>query len=94
MVWGKVRRNRPALEPSLHRCRSAVQPPNKDGPNSGEFDGGSEFCMVGKRSVILGSAPLDEAQELFDHSVTVDPLNIVKLEPLETAAPPKSNGVG
>ncbi|HEY2411259.1 MAG TPA: hypothetical protein VGI40_03405 [Pirellulaceae bacterium] len=51
-----------------------------------------EFCMVGKRSVIIGLSPLDETQELFDHSVTLDPLHIVKLEPLDVAAPPKSNG--
>ncbi len=53
-----------------------------------------EFCMVGKRSTIIGVAPLDETQQLFDHSVTLDLLHIVKLEPLETPAPPKSNGAG
>jgi hypothetical protein len=53
-----------------------------------------EFCMVGKRSVILGLAPLDENQLLFDHSVTLDPLHVVKLEPLDVHSPPKSNGAG
>jgi len=53
-----------------------------------------EFCMVGRRSAIIGLAPLDETQQLFDHSVTLDLLHIVKLEPLETPAPPKSNGSG
>jgi hypothetical protein len=53
-----------------------------------------EFCMVGKRAVILGLSPLDDSQQLFDHSVSIDPLHIVKLEPLETVPPPKSNGAG
>lgn len=53
-----------------------------------------EFCMVGKRSAIVGLAPLDEAQQLFDYSVTLDLLHVVKLEPLESLAPPKSNGSG
>jgi hypothetical protein len=53
-----------------------------------------EFCMVGKRSAVIGLAPLDETQQLFDHSVTLDLLHVVKLEPLETPAPPKSNGAG
>ena len=51
-----------------------------------------EFCMVGKRSVVLGLEPLEEEQSLFEHSVTFDVLHIVKLEPLDAAAPPKSNG--
>jgi hypothetical protein len=51
-----------------------------------------EFCMVGKRSVVLGLQPLEDDQELFDHSLTLDLLHIVKLEPLESGAPPKSNG--
>ena len=51
-----------------------------------------EFCMVGKRSAIIGLAPLDESEELFDHSITLDVLHIVKLEPLESSAAPKSNG--
>jgi hypothetical protein len=53
-----------------------------------------EFCMVGKRSAIIGLAPLDETEHLFDRSVTLDLLHIVKLEPLETSVPPKSNGEG
>jgi hypothetical protein len=51
-----------------------------------------EFCMVGKRSVILGLHPLEEEQEPFDHSVTLDLLHIVKMEPLEWSGRPKSNG--
>ena len=53
-----------------------------------------EFCMVGKRSAIIGLTPLDESEELFDHSVTLDVLHVVKLEPLETSVPPRSNGDG
>ena len=52
----------------------------------------SEFCMVGKRSAILGLEPLEEDQQLFEHSVTLDLLHIMKLEPLDNAVPPKSNG--
>lgn len=53
-----------------------------------------EFCMVGVRSAIIGLAPVDEAEQLFERSVTIDLLHIVKLEPLEASAPPKSNGAG
>ncbi len=53
-----------------------------------------EFCMVGKRSAIIGLAPLDEKEQLFERSVTMDLLHIGKLEALETPAPPKSNGSG
>ena len=51
-----------------------------------------EFCMIGRRSVILGLQALAEEQELFDHSVTLDLLHIVKIEPLESSSRPKSNG--
>ena len=52
-----------------------------------------EFCMVGKRSAVIGLEPLHENEQLFDHTTTVDLLHIVKLEPLEaTTPPPKSNG--
>jgi len=51
-----------------------------------------EFCIVGRRSVIVGLAPLGDEEHLFDHSVTMDLFHIVKLEPLDAPTPPKSNG--
>jgi hypothetical protein len=51
-----------------------------------------EFCMVGRRSAVIGLEPLHENDQLFDHTTTVDLLHIVKLEPLEVNSPPKSNG--
>lgn len=51
-----------------------------------------EFCMVGRRSVVLGLQPLAEEQELFDYSVTFHLLHVVKMEPLEAPSKPKSNG--
>jgi hypothetical protein len=53
-----------------------------------------EFCMVGKRSAVIGLAPLDEGEQLFEQSVTLDLLHIVKRESLETSVPPKSDGAG
>jgi hypothetical protein len=53
-----------------------------------------EFCMVGKRSAIVGLAALEETDYLFERSVTLDLLHVVKLEPLEALVPPKSNGAG
>ena len=53
-----------------------------------------EFCMVGRRSAIIGLTPLGETQQLFESSVTLDLLHIVKLEALENSARPKSNGAG
>lgn len=51
-----------------------------------------EFCMVGRRSVIVGLAPLGGEEHLFDHSVTMNLLHIVKLEPLDSPTSGKSNG--
>ena len=53
-----------------------------------------EFCMVGKRSAVIGLAGGVQAEELlFERSVTLDLLHIVKMESIEAAAP-KSNGAG
>ena len=41
--------------------------------------------MVGRRSAIIGITSRDDPDRLFDRSVTLDLLHIVKLEPLETA---------
>lgn len=50
-----------------------------------------ELCMVGRRSAVVGLATANQPNPLFDRSVTFDLLHVVKLEPLETAAPP-TNG--
>lgn len=47
--------------------------------------------MVGRRSVILGLTAPGEPDRLFERSVTVDLLHIVKLEPLEPTGPPSAN---
>jgi hypothetical protein len=47
-----------------------------------------ELCMVGRCSAIIGITSWDDPDRLFDRSVTLDLLNIVKLEPLETAGSP------
>jgi hypothetical protein len=53
-----------------------------------------ELCMAGRRSAVIGLAPTDDPDLLFDRSVTVDVLHIVKLEPLEPASSPHANGPG
>jgi hypothetical protein len=47
-----------------------------------------ELCMVGRRSAIIGITTRDDPDRLFERSVDVDLLHIVKLEPLETAGSP------
>jgi len=42
-----------------------------------------ELCMPGRRSAVIGLNPSNENDLLFDRSVTVDLLHIVKLEPLD-----------
>ncbi len=44
-----------------------------------------EWCMVGSRVVVVGVQPEGLADPLFDYSVSIDPLHIVKLEPMETS---------
>jgi hypothetical protein len=51
-----------------------------------------ELCMAGKRSAVIGLAPGDDPDRLFDRTVTVDLLHVVKLEPLEGAKPAGPNG--
>ena len=52
-----------------------------------------DLCMVGHRSAVLGlGADPNDPDALFERSVTVDLLHIVKLEPLESAASPSTNG--
>ena len=51
-----------------------------------------ELCMVGRRSAVIGVIRPNEAEHLFERSVTVDLLHIVKLEPLGAAVPPESTG--
>jgi len=45
-----------------------------------------DLCMAGRRSAIIGIAAPNDPDRLFERSVTVDLLHIVKLEPIETAA--------
>lgn len=44
-----------------------------------------ELCMPGRRSAVLGLTAPDASNLLFDRSVTIDLLHIVKLEPLDSA---------
>ena len=44
-----------------------------------------ELCMPGRRSAVLGLTAPDASDLLFDRSVTIDLLHIVKLEPLDSA---------
>jgi hypothetical protein len=50
-----------------------------------------ELCMAGRRSAVLGLTAPDASDLLFDSSVTIDLLHIVKLEPLD-APSAKPNG--
>ncbi len=51
-----------------------------------------ELCMVGRRSAVLGLTSPNSTDTLFERSLTVDLLHVVKIELLESAAPPKGNG--
>lgn len=51
-----------------------------------------ELCMVGQRSAVLGLGSSNDPDLLFERSLTVDLLHIVKLEPLESAATSSTNG--
>ena len=53
-----------------------------------------ELCMAGRRSAVIGLLPTEDPDHLFERSVTVDLLHVVKLEPLESAASPTGNGQG
>jgi hypothetical protein len=50
-----------------------------------------ELCMAGRRSAVLGLTAPDASDLLFDRSVTIDLLHVVKLEPLE-APTAETNG--
>jgi hypothetical protein len=50
-----------------------------------------EVCMAGRRSAVIGLAP-SGPDLLFERSVMVDLLHIVKLEPLEAAPSSNANG--
>jgi len=43
-----------------------------------------ELCMVGRRAAIVGVLTPGRSDLLFDRSVTIDLLHIVKLEPVES----------
>jgi hypothetical protein len=51
-----------------------------------------ELCMVGRRSAIVGIITTDDPDRLFDRSVDIDLLHIVKLEPIETVPAPAQEG--
>jgi hypothetical protein len=46
-----------------------------------------EWCMPGARVVIIG-IPAHPTDPLFERTVKVDPLHVVRLEPLPTNTPP------
>ncbi|MFI5455260.1 MAG: hypothetical protein ACHRXM_07385 [Isosphaerales bacterium] len=45
-----------------------------------------ELCMVGRRAAIVGVPVPGDPDLLFDRSVTIDLLHIVKLEPVDLTA--------
>jgi hypothetical protein len=51
-----------------------------------------KLCMVGRRSAIIGLASPGDPDLLFERSVAIDLLRAVKLEPLDSHAPPPTNG--
>jgi hypothetical protein len=53
-----------------------------------------EYCMVGRRSAVMGLGTVREDQPLFERSVTLDLLHIVKLESIESSSGHKPNGSG
>lgn len=50
-----------------------------------------ELCMAGRRSAIIGIADPEDRDRLFERSVIVDLLHIVRIESLETI-PRRENG--
>jgi hypothetical protein len=53
-----------------------------------------ELCMTGRRSAVIGLTLPGAPDLLFESSVTVDLLHIVKLEPLDKAPSPTKDGAG
>jgi hypothetical protein len=53
-----------------------------------------ELCMAGRRSAIIGLTAPGATDLLFERSVTVDLLHIVKLEPLERKTSPSTDVPG
>ncbi len=45
-----------------------------------------ELCMAGRRSAVIGITAPDDPDRLFERSVTVDLLHIVRLESIEAAS--------
>jgi hypothetical protein len=43
-----------------------------------------ELCMAGRRSAVIGLSKDEDPDLLFDRTVTVDLLHIVKLEPIDS----------
>jgi hypothetical protein len=50
-----------------------------------------ELCMAGRRSAVIGIADPEDRDRLFERTVTVDLLHIVRLESLEPG-PRRENG--
>jgi hypothetical protein len=50
-----------------------------------------EVCVAGRRSAFIGLAP-SGPDLLYERSVMVDLLHIVKMEPIENAPAPNTNG--
>ncbi len=51
-----------------------------------------ELCLAGRRSAVIGFPAPGDPDLLYERSVTVDLLHVVKLEPIETASPAPPNG--
>jgi hypothetical protein len=51
-----------------------------------------EMCLAGRRSAVLGFPKPGDTELLYDRSVTIDLLHVVKLEPLEMPMPKGTNG--
>ena len=47
-----------------------------------------ELCMAGRHSAVIGITAPDDPDRLFERSVTVDLIHIVRLETIEPASRP------
>ena len=52
-----------------------------------------DLLWVGKRSAMVGPTG-DEAQTMYERSIKVDLLHVIRIEPLPTTSQQKSNGQG
>ncbi len=51
-----------------------------------------ELCLAGQRSAVIGFPAPGDPDLLYERSVTIDLLHVVKMEPLEASSPSRPNG--